>query len=528
VLFTDIRGFTPLSEAQSPEETIELLNDWYALMFDAVGGHGGIVSQIQGDGLMAIFGAPQPRPDHARAAVETALEMVELVAMFSAGRAPRRPALRIGVGIATGEMVAGFIGTMERAIYTCIGDTVNLASRLEQHTKDGGRTVLIDARRATRSAPASRSSRSAPRRSAARRARSTCTPSIRASRSGTVGGTRPARACTIMPSGRWPPRVAPAEQRRERRSMSRIGSQSAKRAGQRPVPKSIVALAASVVVLGAGAALAQAPYTINVVDVAGNLALTQDALELYAKSNPGKVAKFVFTKAPAPELPGKLKAMQAAGRADIDLVLTGVGFLGNAVEQGLLTRLLPDHAAKFPNLMANYQPAAAKMQELAQGQGIEVVFMPAGPLIEYNPAKVKQPPTTAQELLAWCKANPEPADLRAAGQLRARQHVPAGLAVHPRRQGSEGPGQRMGEDLGVPQGAQQLHRVLPDRHRRVMKELGEGSRDMTVTMTGWDINPRVLGIVPKDYKVAPLKGMTWINDAHYMVVPKGVPPTSSR
>ena len=58
----------------------------------------------------------------------------------------------------------------------------------------------------------------------------------------------------------------------------------------------------------------------------------------------------------------------------------------------------------------------------------------------------------------------------------------------------------------------------------VMKELGEGSRDMTVTMTGWDLNPRVLGIVPKDFKVAPFKGMTWVNDAHYMVIPKGVPP----
>jgi ABC-type uncharacterized transport system YnjBCD substrate-binding protein len=57
-----------------------------------------------------------------------------------------------------------------------------------------------------------------------------------------------------------------------------------------------------------------------------------------------------------------------------------------------------------------------------------------------------------------------------------------------------------------------------------MKELREGSRDMTVTMTGWDINPRVLGIVPKNYKVAPMKGMTWVNDANYMVIPKGVPP----
>jgi putative spermidine/putrescine transport system substrate-binding protein len=128
------------------------------------------------------------------------------------------------------------------------------------------------------------------------------------------------------------------------------------------------------------------PVALNVVDVAGDLALTQAAFELYAKKNPGVVSRFTFTKATAPEMPGKLKAMQDAGRSDVDIVLTGVGFLGNAVEQGLLTRLLPEHAGAFPGLMDNYQPAAAKMQDLAQGQGIEGVFMPAGPLLEYNPA----------------------------------------------------------------------------------------------------------------------------------------------
>ena len=69
-------------------------------------------------------------------------------------------------------------------------------------------------------------------------------------------------------------------------------------------------------------------------------------------------------------------------------------------------KILPTYAAKFPNLMANYQPPAAKMQELAGEYGITVVFMPAGPLLEFNPDKVKQVPTTPQELLAWCKANP--------------------------------------------------------------------------------------------------------------------------
>jgi len=145
VMFADIRGFTSLAESQPPEETIELLNTYYTLMFDAIGGHGGIVSQIAGDGLMAIFGAPLPLPGHADAAVRTAIDMIEMIELFCAEQASAgKPPIRIGIGIATGPMVAGYTGTRERAVYTCIGDTVNVAARLEQHTKVAGRAILID------------------------------------------------------------------------------------------------------------------------------------------------------------------------------------------------------------------------------------------------------------------------------------------------------------------------------------------------------------------------------------------------
>ena len=157
---------------------------------------------------------------------------------------------------------------------------------------------------------------------------------------------------------------------------------------------------------GIASPLLAAPVTINIVDVAGNLALTQDAIEAYQKKHPDMISKINFTKAPAPELPGKLKAMQGAGRSDIDMVLTGTDFLAAGIEQGVLIKVLPEYASKFPNLTANYQPAAAKMQELAHDYGVAVTFMPAGPLVEYNPDKVKQVPTTPAELLAWCKANP--------------------------------------------------------------------------------------------------------------------------
>jgi class 3 adenylate cyclase len=145
VLFCDIRDFTPLAESQPPEQTIELLNNYYALMFDAITGHGGIVNQMIGDGLMAVFGAPLPLPDHGERAVRAAVEMTELVTMFDAERErDRKPPIRIGIGIATGQMIAGYVGTKARATYTCVGDTVNLAARIEAHTKIAKRAIVID------------------------------------------------------------------------------------------------------------------------------------------------------------------------------------------------------------------------------------------------------------------------------------------------------------------------------------------------------------------------------------------------
>src|SRR5215217_4395690 len=109
VMFSDIRGFTALVESQSPEETIELLNSYYALMFDAISGHGGVVNQMIGDGLMAIFGAPLPLDDPAGSAVRAALDMIEMIDLLNVERtATAKPTLRIGIGVASGEMVAGY------------------------------------------------------------------------------------------------------------------------------------------------------------------------------------------------------------------------------------------------------------------------------------------------------------------------------------------------------------------------------------------------------------------------------------
>jgi class 3 adenylate cyclase len=147
VLFCDIRSFTTIVEGRDPAETIELLNDYYTLMMDAIGGEGGIVNQMVGDGLMAIFGAPLPREGHRRRAVLAARQMVELIRLFNEERAAQdKVQIQIGVGIASGPVVAGYTGTHHRATYTCVGDTVNIAARLESHTKVVNRPILIDDR----------------------------------------------------------------------------------------------------------------------------------------------------------------------------------------------------------------------------------------------------------------------------------------------------------------------------------------------------------------------------------------------
>jgi class 3 adenylate cyclase len=145
VLFSDIRSFTTITESQPPDVTIELLNDYYSLMFNAINGRGGVVNQIIGDGIMSLFGAPVPLEKPAESAVLAALEMIEMIELFDQQQAfSDKVQIRIGVGISTGEVIAGYTGTMQRATYTCVGDTVNQAARLEAHTKVTGKSVLID------------------------------------------------------------------------------------------------------------------------------------------------------------------------------------------------------------------------------------------------------------------------------------------------------------------------------------------------------------------------------------------------
>ncbi|HUQ24169.1 MAG TPA: adenylate/guanylate cyclase domain-containing protein [Burkholderiales bacterium] len=143
LLFSDIRGFTTLSETRSPEEVIELLNRYFSLQVDVVFKHGGSLDKFIGDCIMAIWGAPLDDRDHAKHAVACALEMVDTLAAFKRALGAADSGFDVGIGVHSGPAVVGLMGSQKRLEYTAIGDTVNLASRIEGLTKDAKRRVLV-------------------------------------------------------------------------------------------------------------------------------------------------------------------------------------------------------------------------------------------------------------------------------------------------------------------------------------------------------------------------------------------------
>ncbi|MEO7242791.1 MAG: extracellular solute-binding protein [Variovorax sp.] len=270
--------------------------------------------------------------------------------------------------------------------------------------------------------------------------------------------------------------------------------------------------------------LPKSPVEVNVMDVGGALALIQPAFEDYKATHAKLVSRIGFIKAPAPELASKLKAQQAAGRMDIDLVLTGSDGLASGLDQGLWMKILPEYESAFPNLEANYEPAALNLH-MVQGQGFGVVcnYYPSGPLIEYAPERVKDVPKSAEELLAWAKAHPNRFMYARPANSGPGRTFMMGLPYLLKDKDPKDPSQGWEKTWAYLQELGKYVEYYPTGTGATMKEFGEGSRDIIITTTGWDINPRALGIVPKNAAIGTLQGFHWVSDAFFMCIPKGVP-----
>ena len=141
VLFVDIRGFTTLSERKPPEWIVDLLNEYFARITEAVNKNDGHINKFAGDEAVAVFGAPLPHSQHALNAVKAALDIQEEMAKLNREKETEGISLEVGVGINSGEMVAGSIGSEEKREYTVIGDSVNVSSRLTS-LAEGGQILM--------------------------------------------------------------------------------------------------------------------------------------------------------------------------------------------------------------------------------------------------------------------------------------------------------------------------------------------------------------------------------------------------
>jgi len=204
------------------------------------------------------------------------------------------------------------------------------------------------------------------------------------------------------------------------------------------------------------------------------------------------------------------------------MVLTGSDGLAAGMEQGLWTEILPKYATKFPDLEKLYLPGAYVLQKLAQGQAIVDDWYPSGPLLEYAPDRVKDVPDTADKLLAWAKAHPGKFMYARPANSGPGRTFAMGL---PYILGDKDPMDPINGWDKTWAWLKEINKYVeyyPSGTSATMKELGEGSRDIIATTTGWDINPRYLGIVPEECKVTALKGFHWVGQSNYMAIPKGV------
>ena len=264
-----------------------------------------------------------------------------------------------------------------------------------------------------------------------------------------------------------------------------------------------------------------AAVKLNILDVAGNLQLTQGMIDTFVEENPDIVSSVTYSEAPSPDVAGKIKAQQDADRVDIDVVLTGNDGLSAGISQDLWIKLLPTFEDRLTN-MDNYLEPAAAMQGLAEDYGVTVTYYPSGPLLEYLPATVTDPPTSAEELLAYAKANPGKVQYARPASSGPGRTLLMGLPYLLGDSDPKDPIDGWDKTWAYLEELDEYIDVYPSSTTDTMKNLANGSVDVIATTTGWDINPRVLATVPKEAEVTSMEGFHWVTDAHYAVIPQGV------
>src|SRR5215467_1757174 len=279
------------------------------------------------------------------------------------------------------------------------------------------------------------------------------------------------------------------------------------------------AMAVGFSVLSLGTTRAE-PITLSIIDTGGDLASTEVIIRNYAKANPDKVKDIKIQRAPAPELPAKIKAQQDAGRLDINLVLTGQDG-GSLLALNKQIIQIPNYKTEFPREILT--DAGKALYDEGSGYLIPSVGNAGGPVFIYNPSKVPNPPKTAADLLAWVKTNPGKFMYARPANSGPGRSILQGVSfiLNDSKPMDPEKGWEKGWDFLKELGKSVEY--YPTGTAITLKEFAQGQRWMIAGIMEWDMKPRAQSVIPPDSKITILENTTFVIDGHYWAIPIGVP-----
>ncbi len=263
------------------------------------------------------------------------------------------------------------------------------------------------------------------------------------------------------------------------------------------------------------------PITLSIIDNGGDYASTGVIIENYKKANPDKVKEIKLQRGPAPETPAKIKAQQDAGRADINLILTGQDAGSVLAANKQLIELFPKYDKMFPR--DELTDAGKVLQDSGGGALMPVVGNAGGPVFIYNPKKVQKPPKTVEELLAWAKANPNRFLYARPANSGPGRSIMCGLPYILGDKAPMDPEKGWDKAWAFMKELGKSMEYYPTGTLFTLREFAQDQRWMIAGIMEWDMKPRAEGVIPPDAKITVLDNTTFVIDGHYWGIPKGVP-----
>jgi putative spermidine/putrescine transport system substrate-binding protein len=266
------------------------------------------------------------------------------------------------------------------------------------------------------------------------------------------------------------------------------------------------------------------PVQLEIADAGGFVPqFGQAMIDAFANANPNQISKVVYDpRIAAPDLPGKLASEEASGRVTTSLVFTGYDGLASSIQQKLVEQLLPKYADLYQSSVDNYVASAAQYQTFANGYGLVVATTPSGPIFEYDPSKVSNPPTTIQELKQWIIAHPKQFLYAQPPNSGPGRTLLMGLPYLLGDSNPEDPSNGWAKTWQFLKDIKPYILTNPAKTGETMSDLANGTVSMIASTFGWDLNPKILKQVPGTMKTFELQDTKFVPDAAFVEVPKGL------